>query len=863
MAEYKTWSDEEIASVLNRIDHAVLLGDWKDTLTNSEKLQHIAPGRSARSVDYKLRGVLTTTFASSVVSVSQLLIEGTRCLPLEQFPERWIKTMRQERKRMRLPSPGVPYRTWAETMNAPQGQQLRPDQRRHVTTLSSPRTSRAGSDMPRRGSNASPNTTKGQIDLHGEKTLSESVYDEGAHDIESSGRDEYQSCKSSGSGSEWSPQWSPTELPRSEDHDTSLRTGFIPASQQPVTGSRNRGTQQPADYQSPTQRRCARCNAKNEECEIMEGTGKCVSCNQTGAKCNLTQRTQQPERARRDLLDDTEQVDRAPKRKRTRSLTPTARPRPGALYPSGPDSPESHLQSCGIEDEENPILDAFERSNTLKSAHHTSHTSVANSSTTLAVQIPAGARVTQRRRPETGDEELIVNIRAVEQDKDKVAPHSRQAIRVQAIGRGFNEPPVLPLPLPEKASRQASHESDEYKVIEKLRMENETLRQSLQQAQVDIAKKAEWVEHLSSHCAWMRNLINNDRKWTSGERDTIRMIDRTLENHTRDNAIEQFKHDLLGFVTANERLERKLSAIIGNQHFDNARFPVTPSSQDIDLSLSLIRTGVKRAGEHGPVTASDFGVEPMPLPAPLRLEAFAHHVDAFLKKYLPLEGLMRCFHNEMPIRPTNPLVIQTLSSALLFDFAVSSLKAIFEKEHSPTFKSVLSTIAMTEPGAARHMDLWSTSAHIRDEKLQSEIPILSVELARSMATHLNTVLSVDINFEECEPWCCCALRLAFDLLMSDKTYAIAFCHPGLIFNPETMIAEDIDGFALSGTGCNGKRVRLCMFPAIFQFDRVANYAADDITPALLCNKTFFHVPNEAALRSTGQVLYKARVLVED
>jgi hypothetical protein len=99
------------------------------------------------------------------------------------------------------------------------------------------------------------------------------------------------------------------------------------------------------------------------------------------------------------------------------------------------------------------------------------------------------------------------------------------------------------------------------------------------------------------------------------------------------------------------------------------------------------------------------------------------------------------------------------------------------------------------------------------------------------------------------------------LMISPKDYRIHYCLPGSSFEPSWMRAEDLDGFPLTDTEAQNKRVRVCFFPALAELEPSEFNDKTVLAEVLVKDKLFF--PNSVEKQSFDpkKVIAKAVVLV--
>lgn len=114
-----------------------------------------------------------------------------------------------------------------------------------------------------------------------------------------------------------------------------------------------------------------------------------------------------------------------------------------------------------------------------------------------------------------------------------------------------------------------------------------------------------------------------------------------------------------------------------------------------------------------------------------------------------------------------------------------------------------------------------------------------------------------------------ALQLKIDLMLNTDQYNMTTFEPGTVFNPATMIAKTREGAEIKNLGRKSlRRVRLCLFPALFSYPAEALPVEDqadadgfDVSRLVVQCRNFLH-PGDYDGRK-GTMVSKAVVLLEN
>jgi hypothetical protein len=111
-------------------------------------------------------------------------------------------------------------------------------------------------------------------------------------------------------------------------------------------------------------------------------------------------------------------------------------------------------------------------------------------------------------------------------------------------------------------------------------------------------------------------------------------------------------------------------------------------------------------------------------------------------------------------------------------------------------------------------------------------------------------------------WLKNALKFKHSLLLSPKDYRVHFCLPGTPFDASWMVPEDVFGIPLlKENETNGKRVVMCLFPALVEIEASPFGEHVEVEEVLISNKRFFPTAAERRAFDPKTVVSKACVLL--
>ena len=151
-----------------------------------------------------------------------------------------------------------------------------------------------------------------------------------------------------------------------------------------------------------------------------------------------------------------------------------------------------------------------------------------------------------------------------------------------------------------------------------------------------------------------------------------------------------------------------------------------------------------------------------------------------------------------------------------------------------------------------------------DETQKSKLTTQLTTLHHNLLTALSTTLPSAPGLDPANAphaWLTEASNLKRTLLLSPKDYRIHFPLPDTAFDPSWMKPEDVHGIPLKDAETVGKRVVMCIFPALVQIEAgpfVENVKVEEL---LVVNKRFFPTPAERKAFEPRTVVSKAFVLL--
>lgn len=184
--------------------------------------------------------------------------------------------------------------------------------------------------------------------------------------------------------------------------------------------------------------------------------------------------------------------------------------------------------------------------------------------------------------------------------------------------------------------------------------------------------------------------------------------------------------------------------------------------------------------------------------------------------------------------------------------------------HHISYVGKVTKIIIGGPEQVQHLEKMGLKFIFDDEEFQAGlVKHRATKYLEEMKNILHMIWPEAEGFKaSSHNWTNPAVKLKQALLLSPKDYRIHFCTPGMTYNPMWMQAEDGEAFKIDDHKAAGKKVVLCVFPALVE-QEPAPFTAETRVPDLLAgNKKFFPTFQERINLNPKSVRARAIVLVE-
>ena len=142
----------------------------------------------------------------------------------------------------------------------------------------------------------------------------------------------------------------------------------------------------------------------------------------------------------------------------------------------------------------------------------------------------------------------------------------------------------------------------------------------------------------------------------------------------------------------------------------------------------------------------------------------------------------------------------------------------------------------------RRLDLLATEMLLKERRVQDTLIHHKAEQRASWISQMLGLAGVPDSYDTIaatiRELCYRAIKLYSQLLVIPLQYCIHFFPRGTSFDEPSMQVEDTSGTTLPTSRCIGRTVKLCLFPAIWQYCDQPLNQAQDVGDGLTVNRKF-------------------------
>ncbi|KAF2178403.1 hypothetical protein K469DRAFT_754680 [Zopfia rhizophila CBS 207.26] len=446
----------------------------------------------------------------------------------------------------------------------------------------------------------------------------------------------------------------------------------------------------------------------------------------------------------------------------------------------------------------------------------------------------------------------------------------RQAIDDSDIFPSSDTDNVIPINRSKRSARYnqgqrgSSQLSKSHRQREDFKKENERLRGEIRKLRIE---KEEEVGKLENQIRLLSNLLRSKEKEARNEIQRKLSIKRTIEWEP-DEGVNKILRDFMARDRNADHLRDKVMAVYGSL---GAKSLPDPSEMDVRDKWEDVRERIKTTFRVRDVPNRNS--LPREMPNALWSDVgFLFHDELKTSKVI-FERLAK--------RTKHWCLLRSLVGTQLCSRVFQSSFPISCEDNSRKLETLYSLIAL-EGGLAKVRTLDVTihklimdEEQFREGVLPNKAREETTLLSRCLASFLDSGGSVEPEdflstgndddtktgsswLQECFER---AFKLKTDLLMSSLGYEVKCFKVGVSFDSTYMEAEDESGCSRTVSPLSWMKVKLCLFPALIQYEpKKLSATEDDLTSALVSQKTLFPSPDVG--KDNENVIKKAIVLVE-
>ena len=424
-------------------------------------------------------------------------------------------------------------------------------------------------------------------------------------------------------------------------------------------------------------------------------------------------------------------------------------------------------------------------------------------------------------------------------------------LAVSSSSRGGDNEPLSEQHGPEPHKRKADRESEE----ESINVKPSSKRQKTGELTLEMVS-----EKIDACLSVISNLITHQPNLPEETTEHLHQIIRTIKN-PNGSIVENLVKDLDSQRALKAKHRDMVQKLVQFVNLNTGTvFPKESPQQEVSKSWTAFY-------EHIVLTVGPNNTSP-------KIDAAsAGYVACFAENiaYGRIPGdQLKTYIESLSALLKSPHAQQALFSALFCRWIFAAPEPMLHAMHSDgmihLYNSILSSASTTAAGIVKVQQYDKVAA-----KLMFEDPdFQKVEVARRIKEFKNSFQTVKHNL--CQksdiPSSKSPSRFAKEvvefkqqLLLSPKNYRIHYVRPGTVFNARWMQAYNNTNDPVSDANAAGKKVALCVFPALTCEKGVAVKEDVKIEDVLVKNKRFFPTFKESIEVNQGGGLSKAVVLV--
>ncbi|KAF9741558.1 hypothetical protein PMIN06_011184 [Paraphaeosphaeria minitans] len=368
------------------------------------------------------------------------------------------------------------------------------------------------------------------------------------------------------------------------------------------------------------------------------------------------------------------------------------------------------------------------------------------------------------------------------------------------------------------------------------------------------------IETLSNMVSW---LLQRHRDGWTGSNDELETLESVRKEvvSDRDDVFESLLDQLTGEERKTTKYESIIKSLVGRVSAiepETVHTPQAPFTKAVDGEWTLLwdrcRLLTRSILADRKFTEPDF-------------QRLYESIDVTFSNDPHYKDIIQQSAQYLSAHKNNVLLkLHGSLARLLFIFVFEYPTPLLESQHSDLLRHLYTMIgAAGDMSEVKRLDLLATEMLLKEDRVQNALTHQKAEQRCSWISQMLGLASSsdphDTIARDLGELCSRAIKLYSKLLVSPLEYCIHFFQQGTTFDEPSMRVEDPLGNTMPTSWCIGKTVKLCLFPAIWQYCDQPLNKSRDVADALTVNRKFLRT-HMGDLKVHLSLVAKAVVILE-
>ncbi|KAL5377689.1 hypothetical protein DPSP01_009614 [Paraphaeosphaeria sporulosa] len=345
------------------------------------------------------------------------------------------------------------------------------------------------------------------------------------------------------------------------------------------------------------------------------------------------------------------------------------------------------------------------------------------------------------------------------------------------------------------------------------------------------------IETLSNMVLWLLQRHRDGWTGSDDELDTLESVRKEVVSD-RDDVFESLLDQLTGEERKTTKYERIIKSLVGSVSAiepETVHAPQAPFTKAVDGEWTLLCHQCRLLT--GTILADRKFTEP-------DFQRLYESIDVTFSNDPHYKAIVQQSAQYLGAHENNVLLkLHGSLARLLFIFVFEYPTPLLESQHSDLLRHLYTMIgAAGDMSEVKRLDLLATEMLLKEDRVQNALTHQKAEQRSSWISQMLGLASSsdphDTISRDLGGLCSRAIKLYSKLLVSPLEYCIHFFQQGTTFDEHSMRVEDPFGNTIPTSRCIGKMVKLCLFPAIWQYCDQPLNKARDVADALTVNRKF-------------------------